>query len=52
MRQAEPPAVSSAEPTSDRAEYSYSADPLQKLAFWHALTEQAARLIAFVHGGG
>ena len=52
MRQAEPTAASSAEPTSDRAEYSYGADPLQKPDFWHAPGQQAEPLIVVVHRGG
>jgi acetyl esterase/lipase len=51
-RQAERAEALAAKPTSDQAEYSYGAEPLQKLDFWHATTQQAAPLIVFVHGGG
>jgi acetyl esterase/lipase len=51
-RQAEPSEASSAAPTSNRSEYSYGADPLQKLDFWHATAKPSAPLIVFVHGGG
>ena len=51
-RQAEAMEAPTAEPTSDRAEYSYGADPLQKLDFWRSTAQQAAPLIVFVHGGG
>ncbi len=51
-QQTEPTPAPPAEPTSNRAEYGYGADPLQKLDFWHAKAQPSAPLIVFVHGGG
>lgn len=38
--------------SSERTEYAYGRESLQKLDFWHAKTTKPAPLILFVHGGG
>jgi arylformamidase len=42
----------SASKLKNRTEYSYGADPLQKLDFYPALRDRKAPLVIFVHGGG
>jgi acetyl esterase/lipase len=43
---------SAPQPEVGKAEFSYGADPLQRLDFWRAKSVRRAPLLIFVHGGG